>query len=183
MGHVHSLKSTLAGMVCLSFSGCGDLATAQRSPRAAGETVSLTATNVEMVVDPARSKKQSDDSDEEAVIHELPTGATHLAGESAVAQELPEKGKDTVKKPKPKLPEKPKEAAKQPRPGPPSLGEFRSRNHTVTIHSGEKELLFTITSADGKVLAAELSVEQLERDHPELFRIYESAVGGLWGGR
>ena len=183
MAHAHTFKSMIAGIVCLSFAGCGDLATAKKPPQSAGETVSRAAAAIEVEVEPDRSQQQSDDGQEKAAIRELPRAATHLADESAVAEQLPEKQEVTVKKPKPELPVERKETVNKPKPGRPSLGEFRSRNHSVTIHSGEKELLFTITSPDGKVLAAELSAEQLERSHPELYRIYESAVGRLWGGR
>lgn len=167
MGHAHTFEYMIAGIFFLSLAGCGVLATAQKTQQAAGEPVSIAAPAIEVELEPDRSQQQSNDGQEKAAISKLPMVTNNLDDELAVVQQPPEKRNDTVKKPKS---------------GRPSLGQFKGRNHTVTIHSGEKELLFTITSADGEVLAAELSAGQLERGHPELYRIYESAVGRLWAG-
>lgn len=167
MRHAHTCETLIVGALCLSFAGCGGSATAQKPQPTAGETVSLGAAAPEVEVEPDRSPDPSHDAEEKAASRRPPEVTADLEEEPALERQLAQE---------------PKEIVKEPNPARPSLGEFRSRNHTVTIHSGERELLFTITSPEGKVLAAELSADQLKRGHPELFKIYESAVGRAWAG-
>jgi hypothetical protein len=56
------------------------------------------------------------------------------------------------------------------------LGHLQSRNHKITLHASADGARFTVRALDGRVLATELSPEELSARHPELFRLYQDSV-------
>ena len=55
-----------------------------------------------------------------------------------------------------------------------SLGSFRGRDHTITIYSTSDGPRFTVTTADGKVLAEKLSVGDIQAKLPDIYKTYEN---------
>jgi hypothetical protein len=56
------------------------------------------------------------------------------------------------------------------------IGHLQSRNHKVTLHASTDGARFTVRAKDGRVLATELSLDELSAQHPELFKIYQDSV-------
>lgn len=59
------------------------------------------------------------------------------------------------------------------------IGHLQSRHHKVTLHASADGARFTVRANDGRVLATELSLDELSAQHPELFRIYQDSVARL----
>ena len=59
---------------------------------------------------------------------------------------------------------------------------LKSRRHIVTVYSSSDGQKFGLSSRDGKVLAAELSVSELKDQYPELYRMYNSSYAEAWAG-
>jgi hypothetical protein len=59
------------------------------------------------------------------------------------------------------------------------IGHLQSRNHKVTLHASAASVegpRFTVRAKDGRVLATELSLDELSARHPELFNLYQDSV-------
>lgn len=56
------------------------------------------------------------------------------------------------------------------------IGHLQSRNHKVTLHASPDGARFTVRAKDGRVLATELSLDELSARHPELFNLYQDSV-------
>src|SRR5438552_16615395 len=52
----------------------------------------------------------------------------------------------------------------------PVIVHIVSRNQTVTVRCGEKGLLYSLTSADGKVMIADATPDKFAQLQPELYR-------------
>ncbi len=59
---------------------------------------------------------------------------------------------------------------------------LKSRRHIVTVYSSSEGPKFGLSSRDGKLLAAELSVSELKDQYPELYRMYNSSYAEAWAG-
>ena len=60
----------------------------------------------------------------------------------------------------------------------PVIGHLEKRDRIITIKSGPKETLYTVKSADGKVLCENVSVEALRAQAPELHDFIKTAMAG-----
>lgn len=60
----------------------------------------------------------------------------------------------------------------------PVIGYIEKRDRTITIRSGPKGTLYSVKSADGKVLFENLSADQLRAKAPELGELIKTAVAG-----
>ena len=60
----------------------------------------------------------------------------------------------------------------------PIIGHIEKRDRTITIKSGPKETIYSVKSADGKVLCNNLTLEQLRAQSPELHEFVKTAVAG-----
>ncbi len=66
-----------------------------------------------------------------------------------------------------------------------TIVSLRSKNATVTVTTSPVGPLFSVRDVDGKVMAAELSLVELEDRFPDVYDIYRSAVaerGILYAG-
>jgi hypothetical protein len=63
----------------------------------------------------------------------------------------------------------------------PIIGYVEKRDRTITIKAGPKGPIYSIKTADGKVLCENLSQEQLSAKSPELGRFLKTAVAGVPG--
>lgn len=71
--------------------------------------------------------------------------------------------------------------AKQNAQAPKSLGQLRGRRDTVTMFSTPDGPRYRVISAEGKVLADKLSLEQLRAEHPELAQRLDSTYADSEG--
>src|SRR5262249_54464052 len=60
----------------------------------------------------------------------------------------------------------------------PIIGHIEKRDRTITIKSGPKETIYSVKSADGKVLCNNLTLEQLRAQSPDLHEFVKTAVAG-----
>jgi hypothetical protein len=60
----------------------------------------------------------------------------------------------------------------------PIIGYIEKRDRTITIKAGQKETIYSVKSADGKVLCNNLTLEQLRAQSPELHEFVKTAVAG-----
>jgi hypothetical protein len=60
----------------------------------------------------------------------------------------------------------------------PIIGHIEKRDRTITIKSGPKGTIYSVKSADGKVLCNNLTLEQLRAQSPELHEFVKTAVAG-----
>jgi hypothetical protein len=60
----------------------------------------------------------------------------------------------------------------------PIIGYIEKRDRTITIKSGPKETIYSVKSADGKVLCNNLTLEQWRAQSPELHEFVKTAVAG-----
>jgi hypothetical protein len=60
----------------------------------------------------------------------------------------------------------------------PIIGYIEKRDRTITIKSGPKETIYSVKSADGKVLCNNLTLEQLRAQSPDLHEFVKTAVAG-----
>jgi hypothetical protein len=60
----------------------------------------------------------------------------------------------------------------------PIIGHIEKRDRTITIKSGPKETIYSVKSADGKLLCNNLTLEQLRAQSPELHEFVKTAVAG-----
>src|SRR6266436_5673870 len=60
----------------------------------------------------------------------------------------------------------------------PIIGYIEKRDRTITIKSGPKETIYSVKSADGKLLCNNLTLEQLRAQSPELHEFVKTAVAG-----
>ena len=65
----------------------------------------------------------------------------------------------------------------------PVIGYLEKRDRTITIKAGPKGPLYSVKTADGKVLYENLSKEQLSAQAPELGKFLKSAVAGTPGAK
>jgi hypothetical protein len=56
---------------------------------------------------------------------------------------------------------------------PPNIGQLRGRNHTIIIHAGADGPRFTVTTPDGRVIAAALTADEMRAAHPGLYDTYK----------
>ena len=63
----------------------------------------------------------------------------------------------------------------------PIIGYLEKRDRTITIKSGPKGPLYSVKTADGKVLCENLSADQLRAQAPELHEFLKTAVAGAAG--
>ena len=63
----------------------------------------------------------------------------------------------------------------------PIIGYLEKRDRTITIKAGPKGPLYSVKTADGKVLAENLSADQLRAQAPELSEFLKKAVAGPAG--
>lgn len=64
---------------------------------------------------------------------------------------------------------------------PPIIGQLKSRHHTILIHTGSDGPRFTVATLDGKVIAAALTVDQMQAQHPEIYRTYKESFANYEG--
>ena len=64
----------------------------------------------------------------------------------------------------------------------PVVGYLEGRNRTITIKAGPQGPVYSVKTADGKVLCEDLSREQLSARLPELGEFIKNAVAGPPGG-
>ena len=60
----------------------------------------------------------------------------------------------------------------------PVIGYLEKRDRTITIKSGPKGPVYSVKTADGKVLCENLSADQLRAQAPELREFLKTAVAG-----
>jgi hypothetical protein len=60
----------------------------------------------------------------------------------------------------------------------PIIGYIEKRYRTITIKSGPKETIYSVKSADGKVLCTNVTLEQLRAQSPDLHEFVKTAVAG-----
>ena len=60
----------------------------------------------------------------------------------------------------------------------PIIGHIEKRDRTITIKSGPKETIYSVKSADGKILCNNLTLEELRAQSPELHEFVKTAVAG-----
>jgi hypothetical protein len=60
----------------------------------------------------------------------------------------------------------------------PIIGHIEKRDRTITIKSGPKGTIYSVKSADGKVLCDNLTLAQLRAQSPELHEFVKTAVAG-----
>ncbi len=72
--------------------------------------------------------------------------------------------------------DKPPVTAKPAVPDYPVIGHIEKRDRTITIKAGAKGPLYTVQTAQGKVLFENLSGEQLRAQAPELHQFLRTAV-------
>jgi hypothetical protein len=60
----------------------------------------------------------------------------------------------------------------------PVIGYIEKRGRTITIKSGPRGTLYSVKSADGKVVLDNLSAEQLHAKAPDLDEFLKSSVAG-----
>ncbi len=58
------------------------------------------------------------------------------------------------------------------------IGHIQTRDKTITIRSGSDGPLYTVKSVDGKVLAVDLSLDDLYAEFPDLKEIVENGLAG-----
>ncbi len=63
----------------------------------------------------------------------------------------------------------------------PVIGYLEKRDRNITIKAGPKGPLYSVKTADGKVLCENLSAEQLQAQAPEIAQFLKSAVAGSAG--
>ena len=63
----------------------------------------------------------------------------------------------------------------------PVIGYLEKRDRTIAIKAGPKGPLYSVKTADGKVLYENLSKEQLRAQAPELGEFLKTAVAGVPG--
>jgi hypothetical protein len=63
----------------------------------------------------------------------------------------------------------------------PVIGYLEKRDRTITIKAGPKGPLYSVKTADGKVLGENLSADQLRAQAPELSEFFKTAVAGAAG--
>lgn len=65
---------------------------------------------------------------------------------------------------------------------PPIIGQLRGRHHTIVIHIASDGPRFTVTTPDGRVVAAALSSDEMRAKHPAIYKTYEQsfAQGGAY---
>jgi hypothetical protein len=63
----------------------------------------------------------------------------------------------------------------------PVIGYLEKRGQTITIKAGPKGPLYSVKTADGKVLCENLSADQLRVQAPELSEFLQTAVAGTPG--
>lgn len=65
----------------------------------------------------------------------------------------------------------------------PVIGFIEKRDRTITIKAGPKGPVYSVKTADGKVLFDNCSMEQLVAQAPELGKDLKTAVAGAPGGK
>jgi hypothetical protein len=65
----------------------------------------------------------------------------------------------------------------------PVVGYLEKRDRTITIKAGPKGPLYSVKTADGKVLCENLSKEQLTAQAPEIAEFLNNSVAGAAGAR
>jgi len=65
----------------------------------------------------------------------------------------------------------------------PVIGYLEKRDRTITIKAGPKGPLYSVKTADGKVLCENLSKEQLSAQAPELGEFLKNAIAGTPGAK
>jgi hypothetical protein len=60
----------------------------------------------------------------------------------------------------------------------PIIGYIEKQDRTITIKSGPKETIYSVKSANGKVLCNNLTLEQLRAQSPDLHEFVKTAVAG-----
>jgi hypothetical protein len=60
----------------------------------------------------------------------------------------------------------------------PIIGYIEKRDRTITIKAGPKGTIYSVKSADGKVLCNNVTLEQLRAQSPELHEFVKTAVAG-----
>ncbi len=63
----------------------------------------------------------------------------------------------------------------------PVIGYIEKRDRTITIKAGPKGPVYSVKTADGKVLCENLSADQLRAQAPELHEFLKTAVAGAPG--
>jgi hypothetical protein len=59
---------------------------------------------------------------------------------------------------------------------PPIIGQLRGRNHTIIIHASSDGPRFTVTTPDGRVVAAALTSDEIRATHPEIYDTYKKTL-------
>ena len=60
----------------------------------------------------------------------------------------------------------------------PIIGHIEKQSRTITIKAGPKSTVYSVKSADGKILCNNLTLEQLRVQAPELHQFVKTAVVG-----
>lgn len=67
--------------------------------------------------------------------------------------------------------------------GYPVIGHLEQRNRTITLKAGPQGTLYVVKSKDGKVLAAESTLEELKAQLPEVYDFLRTATGKAKPGK
>ncbi len=62
------------------------------------------------------------------------------------------------------------------------IAYLKSRDHLLAIYSSPDGPRFDVSTVDGKLLVANVSLSELEQRHPELYRSYQSGYANAWAG-
>ena len=62
------------------------------------------------------------------------------------------------------------------------LAYVKSRNHILAIYSSDNGPRFDVSTRDGKLLVANVSLDELATKHPELYQSYKSGYANAWAG-
>jgi zona occludens toxin (predicted ATPase) len=54
---------------------------------------------------------------------------------------------------------------------------LKNRHHTLTVYAGER---FSVTSNDGTILAADMTADEFQRQHPAIHELYRTSFA--WAG-
>ena len=55
---------------------------------------------------------------------------------------------------------------------------LKGREHTITIYSAPDGPRFTVATVDGKVMADQLSADEMRQQHPGIYKTYKSSFAG-----
>jgi hypothetical protein len=64
---------------------------------------------------------------------------------------------------------------------PPIIGQLKSRHHLTLIHTSSDGPRFTVSTHDGKVVAAALTLDEIQSQLPEIYKLYKDTFATRGG--